>query len=106
MTEETKRDVKRRMPVRTSPIEIGAPYTGWRATVRTNMPIRDYNRIFVGQGRFEALAEIVQEWNFVGDDGEPIPITAEGMQALGFDLLQMLIREIDEAVARPLASEQ
>lgn len=98
-------DAKRRMPVRTSKIEMDAPYEGWKATVRINMPVREYNRLFSGSGRMEALAEVVQDWNFVDDNGDPIPITPEGMEMIGFDLMRMLISEVDEAVAAPLASE-
>jgi hypothetical protein len=81
------------------------PYEGWKATARINMPVREYNRLFSGSGRCEAMAEAVVDWNFVDDDGDPIPVTPEGMEMLGFDLMRMLLQKIDEAVAAPLALE-
>jgi hypothetical protein len=94
---------KRRMPVRTSDIEMDAPYDGWEATVRINMPVKEYDRMFDPETRYEAMGEAIIRWNFVDDDGDPIPPNADGVQELGFDLLRMLLEKIDKAVANPLA---
>jgi hypothetical protein len=94
----------RRMPVRTSRVEMDAPYEGWTATVRVNVPMQQYEKLFARQTRYEAMAEVVQGWNFVDDDGEPIPITPEGIGAnVGLDLFKMLLEKVDEAIAAPLA---
>jgi hypothetical protein len=93
------------MPVRSAPIELEGSYEGWTAMVRVNMPVVQYNVLFGGSWaeRFGALAEVVLEWNFVDDEGMEIPITPDGMELLPLDLLQDLLRRIDEAVAAPLA---
>ncbi len=100
----------RKMPTRTAKIVLDGDYDGWEATVRINIPIGTYNRIFFSNDwdeKREALNEVIREWNFVDDNGDAIslPLTPEDFGKLPLDLLIALSRKIDEAVTAPLARQ-
>lgn len=93
----------RRMPVRTATVELDGDYAGWRATVRTNAPFANFLRLSQlgagdGQEMMAALGEVyallpklVMGWNFVDEDGAPLPCNAEGFAQLPGDLMLKLI---------------
>jgi hypothetical protein len=64
-------------PVRTAEIaldEIG--YTGWSATVRLNPRSSVYDQLvlFEEGAWWAAFGQIVLDWNFVDEQGEPLPL--------------------------------
>ncbi len=90
----------RRMPVRTKELKLTGEWEGWTVTVRANPSLASLQKAqstarAVEEGRlvpaFEALAEFLAGWNFVDEEGAPIPCNAEGLQALPVDLLTALM---------------
>lgn len=97
----------RKRPVRTAEIELPAPYEGWTATVRTNMPMATYDALDTAapQERLKALASVILEWNFVDDAGDQILITPEAIyKALSMDEIVLTLQAVDGAVADFLAT--
>lgn len=99
---------ERRMPIKTAVVRLDGDYEGWEATIRTNAPIYLFQRE-IASGDADrvaaALSRIILLWNFVDDEGEPLPLEAASIGLLGADLLQMLAEKLGEAVrAVPLAS--
>lgn len=89
------------MPVRTAVLALDGDYEGWSATVRTNprsivldeFGSEDFMRIR------KALAQIVLTWNFVDEDGEPLPAPdAGGVDACPPDLIGVLIQAYTQHV--------
>lgn len=106
---ETRPQPRRRMPVKTRRVELTGEYEGWWAVVRTNAPFS----LFVGLASvgdadgtgaltamvsvYENLAKIVLDWNFVDEDGEPLPCDKRGFEAIGGDLLSALLGAVGQA---------
>lgn len=65
---------KRRMPVRTSRIELDGAWKGWWFEARTNVPLGLLGDFQSGNMRLitAALQEIVIDWNFVDEHGAPL----------------------------------
>jgi hypothetical protein len=92
------------MPIKTTTIsfeEIG--YDGWSAEVRLNVRARTYDA-FLSQERDEfwaAFAEIVVSWNFLDEDGQPLPLPRDGLgpRDLPIDILNTLVLRYVEAMA-------
>jgi hypothetical protein len=63
-------------PIKTADIaldEIG--YWGWHATVRLNPRSSIYDQLVAFEGDWwSAFGQIVLDWNFVGEQGESIPL--------------------------------
>jgi hypothetical protein len=100
----------RRMPVRTRVVELEGDYAGWRATVRTNAPFANFLKLASlgntddGAAVLSGLAEIygllprlVLDWNFVDEDGEPLPCNREGFAQLPADLMVLLVSAVNGA---------
>jgi len=101
----------RRMPIKTATVDLGGEYAGWTATVRTNAPFSNFlalTRLNAddGQAALRALGEIydllpalVLAWNFVDEDGRPLPCDREGFAHLPADLMVALIGAVNGAGA-------
>jgi hypothetical protein len=101
----------RRMPIKTRTVELTGDYAGWSATVRTNAPFSNFLQLSQltgddGQAALKALAEIYRllpklifAWNFVDEEGTPLPCNAEGFAQLPAELLVMLIDAVNGAGA-------
>ncbi len=66
-------------PVRTACIELDGDYAGWWATVRTNLKIRTFKELIAGDldRSTKALSQILLAWNFVDEQGQPLPSPAD-----------------------------
>jgi hypothetical protein len=81
--------------------EIG--YDGWQAQLRLNVRARTYDD-FLSQEReqfWAAFSETVISWNFLSEDGEPLPLPKDGLGAreLPIDVLNTLVLRYVEAMA-------
>jgi hypothetical protein len=92
------------MPIKTAIItldEIG--YVGWHAELRLNVRARTYDN-FLSQDRdqfWTAFTEIVRDWNFLSEDGAPLPLPRDGLgpRDLPIDILNTLVLRYVEAMA-------
>ena len=89
-------------------------YKGAEVTVRLSVPMR----VFIEARKtaeshdwepFLAMfvAEVVRDWNLEDNDGQPIPVSAEGLAAVPVDFLMRLVTEWAGqvgSVAAPLVS--
>lgn len=102
---------ERRMPIRT--VNVGfddAGYTGFTAKARINPPI-SVALAFQSEDVNQVLATIricYPEWDFVDEQGEPIPHDEAGTAMIPPDLLRAMIlrwaSELEKAVSIPKAS--
>ena len=53
---------------------------------------REKGQHLMAQAR--SLAEIVESWDVLGDDGQPLPVSAEVLAGLGLDVTSKLTRAI------------
>lgn len=99
----------RPMPIKTTRLEFDDDgYPEWYAVVRTNVrgAVMDDYRSGDQDRWWAAIGQIVQEWNFCDEDGQPIAPPRQGTQSkeLPEDLLSALLRKFREAfeeLARP-----
>ena len=89
-------------------------YKGAEVTVRLNVPMR----VFIEARRVAAsqdwepflayfVAEVVRGWNLENADGQPVPVTSDGLASVPLDFLMRLITEWANqvgSVAAPLVS--
>ena len=70
-----------RTAIRLATIELSGDYEGWHATMRVNPPVRVWEDFASGEDeRFSnALMSLVSEWNFVDDEGQPLPLPKDGL---------------------------
>lgn len=98
---------KRRMPVRTAQIELDGEYEGFSFTLRTNAPL--YVLAGLSSGDLpritEALAEVLIDWNFPDENGDPLPPpSTETVGQLPFDLVGIIASHFNkEATSLPPA---
>lgn len=100
----TPTDVTATMPIKTAVItldDIG--YAGWQAELRLNVRARTYDD-FLSQDReqfWAAFAEIVRDWNFRSEDGDPLPLPRDGLgpRDLPIDVLNTLVLRYVEAMS-------
>lgn len=63
------------MPVRTKTIELTGDYEGWEFEARLNPPLSVFGDL--ASGEFvkiaPALSKVVRSWNFIDEDGVPMP---------------------------------
>jgi hypothetical protein len=101
---ERRNGVGPAMPIKAIDVDCtDAGYPGWHAKLRTNIPARVYDD-FISQNEekfWSSLAQIVVEWNFADENGEPLPTPADGLswRDLPYDLAQFLVRRYLEAFA-------
>lgn len=83
---------ERRMPIRTATIALDGDYAGWTVRMRTNPPLSAFEQFTSGSFRQirEALTTLLLDWNFVDEDGAPLPLDG-GVEHLPVDLLEQLI---------------
>jgi len=108
---------KRKMPVKTVTLDFSEDgYEGFTAETRTNSPvglIRQYIEMGADASEDEArtlLLKLFPSWDFVDDDGKPIPHAAEGFDFIPPDLVTAMQRRRAEALKQaampgPLESE-
>ena len=70
-----------RTAVRTAEIDLGGDYDGWRVTMRLNPSTAVWDDFSSGDTeRYDsALAVLILDWNFVDDNGNPLPLPSEGL---------------------------
>jgi hypothetical protein len=94
-----------RMPVRIRRVELVDDYAGWWADMHVNPPI---GVILAMEGNplgvLEQMPKIITMWNFGDADGQPLPITPEGIRALPDDLLKALADGYSQARGLPKAT--
>jgi len=81
--------------------EIG--YDGWYAEMRLNIRARTYDD-FLNPDRdvfWAALSQIVLKWNFLNEDGTPMPLPKDGLgpRDLPIDVLNTLVLRYVEAMS-------
>lgn len=95
-----------KMPVKVKEIELDGEWEGWRLTVRRNAPLDVVLRLqglasdegSLG-GLIATLPDIIVRWNFVDEDGLPLPLTAEGCRQLPLDLFRAVMEAFGEVIA-------
>jgi hypothetical protein len=92
-----------RMPVRTRMVEMDGDYAGFQATLRVNISMATLDELSNAADLYPVVAGLVQAWNFVDEDGQPIQLGEPGLRALPIELFQMLQRKYSEALTSPLA---
>jgi len=60
---------------------------------------------FVDMSNAEAVPIIVAEWDILGDDGQPLPVTAEICETLPLEFLRAVVREVIADSASPKANK-
>lgn len=98
---------KRKMPVRTRTIALSGDWEGWEFEARTNPTMGTLGDLSSGQ--FEriitGLANTVKGWNFVDEDGQPLPNPAvikeptEVIRRLPFDLAVAMANALSNEIA-------
>jgi len=91
-------------PIKTAEIaldEIG--YVGWHATVRLNPRSSVYDQLLSFEGEWwAAFGQIVLDWNFVSEQGDPVPlpraVASEKELDLPYGVLTFLFARYLEAV--------
>ena len=66
---------QRKMPVKTREIVLTDEWDGWKFTARTNPPLGVFFEITSGdlQRIVGGIATVLVSWNFVDEDGQPLP---------------------------------
>ena len=102
--------ITRRMPVRTTRIELDGDYEGWWVEMRTNPPLAAFDELNSGDfARMrKTLASLIVDWNFVDEEGEPLLSAREGgVNQCTLDLMTLLVKrydgELSSAAALPKA---
>ena len=90
-----------RMPVKIKILELNGDYSGWQVKARVNPTIEQVGNI--GSGDIDttrkALANILYEWNFVDEEGNPLnEPSEETTQKLPLDLVNAISTKIVEEI--------
>lgn len=84
----------RRMPVRTITVALQGDYEGFTVTMRSNPPLRTFTEI-QSNADFESLRKIVAtlviDWNFVDEEGQPIP--TGDFDSISIELFGLIIQQ-------------
>jgi hypothetical protein len=92
------------MPIKTVVITLDEiAYPGWQAEMRLNIRAHAYDE-FLSQDPdkfWSAFTDIVIGWNFVNEDGTPMPLPKDGLgpRDLPIDVLNTLVLRYVEAMA-------
>lgn len=104
---DTDKPTGRRLPIKTRLVELDGEYAGWTATVRTNAPFSNFLKLAAlgeSDGRevltalgelYALLPKLVFSWNFVDEEGQPLPCNAAGFAQLPADLMVQLISAVN-----------
>lgn len=70
-----------RSAVRTAQLDLGGDYEGWLVTMRVNPSLAVWEDFSSGDTeRYDrALSVLVLDWNFVDDEGQPLPLPRDGL---------------------------
>lgn len=98
----------RRMPIRTTRVQLEGDYADFSLVMRSNPPLRVFTEMQANQD-FATLRDIVQElivdWDFVDDKGDALPIG--NLEVIPIDLFGQIVTRylttITEATAAPKA---
>ncbi len=95
----------RRLPVRTAVVRLSGNYDGFIATMRLNPRRSVVDQLQSGdiQRVSEAVNDLVLDWNYVDEAGDPIPQTVAGIYDLPDDLLADTIAGYFAAMAEATA---
>ena len=95
---------KRRLPVKSTRVNLDGDYEGFYAVARLNMPCSFFMALAESASmaeRHALWAPYILEWNILDDDGADLPVSAESLAALPLDMFRMLIDKINEAMEAP-----
>ena len=98
--------IPRRMPIRTVELDFTDDgYPGFHATGRLNVPLRvgDDMRSGEEQRARAAILAVFPAWDFVDEEGEPIPHSLEGIDGMPQDLLEAMFTRWSEALRQRAA---
>ena len=102
---------KRKMPIKTVDLDFTDDgYPGFHAKRRTNAPIGvicrylEINKDTPEEEARRLILELYPEWDFVDDDGKPVPHTLAGFDLLSGDLLTAMQRRGAEALRNVVMS--
>jgi len=116
--------VKRVRPSKVITVKLDGEYEGWTLDVRTPVPLGILGKMFSAydaiskagedarDGQLDAvmltldfLKKITVGWNFVGYEGEPMPLSEESWEEIDLDLLMVAVRRVNEELTTvPLVS--
>jgi hypothetical protein len=95
--------MKRKLPVKRQETSLDGDYEGWKFTFITNPPMGILRRITSGEldDIMFGVGEMVVDWNFVDEEGEPLgDPSPKTMDLLPIDLLVLMAQEIAEKVGQ------
>jgi hypothetical protein len=94
-----------RMPVKVRRVELDGDYAGWWAEMYMNPPLGIVLQLDgTAQAALEQMPKLIKAWNFGDPDGNPLPITPEGMRELPHDLIEQLATAYSDARGLPKAT--
>lgn len=108
-------NTRRRLQVKTRRVELDGEYEGWWVTVRTNAPFGMFLSMTQLNTNDEAgqtaalvkmvnmLPDLIHGWNFVDEEGEPLPCDAAGVRRLPMDLINQVFGAIGAGETVPKA---
>ena len=96
-------NAKKKMPRKTTRIDLKEEYEGYFIIFRTNPKIRIIESL--GDGELskvlDALSEIIVEWNLTDEDGNDLgDVTEESMREVPSDLIEIISKHFMESVAQ------
>jgi len=92
---------RRKMPVKLETFHLDGDYEGWTFTARTNPPIWVFDDLQTGEADaiYTALSEIIRDWNFVDEEGEPLGAPSPAtIRKLPLDLILQIVDKCVNAV--------
>jgi len=99
----------RKLPVKLKKIELTGEYEGWELTMRVNPPFFVFDQIQSGEVDqiLDALGLITTEWNFVDENGEPMPPPSkESYRLLPYDLVLEIVDKFTSEVTSLLPKSE
>ena len=71
-----KSAMRRKMPVKTKPIQLDGEFEGWEFTARVNPPMSFVAKLQSGDPMevMRGVGMLIYSWNFVDEEGEPLPV--------------------------------
>jgi hypothetical protein len=84
---------KRKAVIKTRKIELDGEWEGWWFICRTNPPMSSIADLLSGNidRMIESCKGIIKEWNFVDEEGNPLPPPQDGgVELVPSDLFQAL----------------
>ena len=94
----------RKLPIRSKVLELDGEWEGWQFTARLNTPLQAVADIASGDvdRMMKGLARIVLAWNFVDEEGEPMPPPDEHtIGLLPMDLVNVISARFSREMAPP-----